>query len=76
MSDRTDTHRTTIDIDISAYERARSLLGTSGYKDTVNEALRAVDRAQQLRSGAELIRTGGLNLAAPEDLEELRRPRH
>ncbi len=65
-------HRTTIDIEISPYERAREALGTRGYKDTVNEALRAVDRAAQLRRGADLIRAGGLDLTTPEELEELR----
>jgi Arc/MetJ family transcription regulator len=69
-------HRTTVDLDVDAYERARRALGTRGYKDTVNEALNAVDRASRLRRGAELIRAGGLNIVTPEDLEGLRRPRH
>jgi hypothetical protein len=47
-----------------------------GYRDMVNEALRAVDRAAQLRRGAELIRAGGLTIATPDELDELRRPRH
>lgn len=69
------THRTTIDIEVPAYERARRALGTRGYKDTVNEALRAVDRAAQLRRGAASIREGGLDIVAPEELAGLRRPR-
>ena len=68
-------HRTTIDIEKRAYGRAREALGTQGYKDTVNEALRAVDRAAQLRRGAALIRAGGLNLPTPGELEEIRKPR-
>lgn len=64
-----------MDIDIAAYEGARKALGTRGYKQTVNEALRAVGRAAQLRRGADLIRGGGLNLVTPEELEELRRRR-
>jgi hypothetical protein len=75
MARPADTHRTTVDIDIEAYEGAREALGTRGYKQTVNGALRAVERAAQLRRGAELIRSGDLNLVTPEELEELRRPR-
>jgi Arc/MetJ family transcription regulator len=70
-----DMHRTTIDIDVEAYEGAREALGTRGYKQTVNEALRAVERAARLRRGADLIRGGGLDLVSPKELEEMRRSR-
>lgn len=70
------THRTTIDIEVVPYERAREALGTRGYKDTVNEALKAVDRQQRLNASAELILGDELELVTPEDLDELRRPRH
>jgi Arc/MetJ family transcription regulator len=69
---RRPVHRTTIDIDVVALEGARRALGTSGYRDTVNEALRDVDRRARLRQAAAAIRSGGLNLVAPEDLETLR----
>jgi hypothetical protein len=69
------THKTTIEVEVEAYRRARSALGTRGYKDTVNEALKAVDRAARLRRGADLIRAGGLDLPTPDELEEIRRPR-
>lgn len=68
-------HRTTIDIELDAYEHAREALGTRGYRDTVNGALHAVTRAAALGRGAELIRAGGLDLATPEDLTELRKLR-
>ena len=68
-------HRTTIDIDVDAYEAARAVLGTRGYRDTIDRALREVTRTERLRRGAELIRRGGLNLVRPEDLTELRRSR-
>ena len=74
MADK-GTHRTTLDLDVRSYDRARELLGTRGYRDTVNEALKAVDRAHRLQRGAELIRAGGLNLSSPEDVEEMRRKR-
>lgn len=76
MGRGTGIHRTTVDIEIKAYRRAREALGTRGYRDTVNEALHAVGRAAELRRGAELIRAGGLDLVTAEELAELRRPRH
>jgi hypothetical protein len=69
------THRTTIEIEVPAFEGAREVLGTRGYKETVNEALRVVSRGEQLRRGAEQIRAGALGLVTPEELEEQRRPR-
>lgn len=68
-------HRTTVDIEVEAYEEARRLLGTRGYRDTVNGALREVARIAALRRAADLIRQGGLDVATPEDLAVLRRPR-
>jgi hypothetical protein len=70
-----EIHRTTVDIELDAFEGAREALGTRGYRDTVNGALHAVTRAAALGRGAELIRAGGLNLVTPEDLAELRRVR-
>lgn len=75
MEHATDTHRTTIEIDVSAFEGARHVLGTRGYKETVNSALRAVSRDEQLNRGAALIRRGELGLITPGELEEQRRPR-
>jgi hypothetical protein len=75
MNHVTTTHRTTIEIEVPAFEGAREVLGTRGYKETVNEALRIVSRGEQLRRGAERIRSGALGLATPEELEELRKPR-
>lgn len=69
------THRTTIDIEVPAFESARKALGTTGYKETVNEALRVVGRADLLCRGAEVIRTGGLDLITPTELEQQRLPR-
>lgn len=75
MDDVATTHRTTIDIEVPAFEGAREVLGTKGYKETVNEALRIVSRGELLRRGAAQIRAGGLGLIAPEQLEEQRRAR-
>ena len=68
-------HRTTVDIEIEPYEEAKRLLGTRGYRDTVNGALREVARIAALRRAADIIRKGGLDVATPEDLEVMRRPR-
>lgn len=72
---RRPAHRTTVEIDLDAYEGARRALGTTGFRDTVNEALRAVDRRAKLQRAAAAIRAGGLNLVTPEDLQELRTSR-
>lgn len=58
-----------------AFEGARRALGTAGYKETVNKALRAVSRGEQLHRGAALIRTGALGLVTSGELEEQRRLR-
>lgn len=70
---KSEIHRTTVDIELDVFEGAREALGTRGYRDTINGALRAVTRAAALGRGAELIRAGGLDLATPEDLAEMRR---
>jgi hypothetical protein len=69
------THRTTIEIEVPAFEGAREALGTSGYKETVNEALRIVSRGDLLRRGARAIRSGDLELIDPDELAELRQLR-
>lgn len=69
---KAEIHRTTIDIDLDAFEAARDALGTRGYRDTVNGALNAVSRAAAMGRAAELIRAGGLDLTTPEELDEQR----
>ncbi|HSK49044.1 MAG TPA: type II toxin-antitoxin system VapB family antitoxin [Solirubrobacterales bacterium] len=69
------THRTTVEIEISAFEEARKALGTTGYKETVNEALRTVSRNEKLRRGAKLIRSSQYRAITPEQLADQRRPR-
>jgi Arc/MetJ family transcription regulator len=69
------THRTTIEIEVPAFEGAREALGTTGYKETVNEALRVVSRGEQLRRGAAQIRGGRLDVITTEELREQRSPR-
>lgn len=75
MNNAATTHRTTIEIELPAFEGARRALGTRGFKETVNEALRVVSRGEMLHRGAALIRGGGLGLIEPTELEEQRRSR-
>lgn len=75
MAEAAGIHRTTVDIDVDAYERARRVLRTRGYRDTINEALREVTRIEVLHRGAEMIRDGGLNLVMPDELDKLRKAR-
>jgi Arc/MetJ family transcription regulator len=70
-----EIHRTTIEIEVPAFEGAQKALGTAGYKETVNEALRVVSRGDLLRRGARAIRSGDLELIDPDELTKLRQPR-
>lgn len=65
----------TVDVEPDAYDRARELLGTRGYSDTINAALREVSRIDALRRGAERIRNGGLGVVTPGELGDLRKRR-
>ncbi len=72
---KTRLHRTTVDIDLEAYEAARKALGTNGYKETVNTALREAARREALAEFAEEIRQGRIPGPTPEELAEMRKPR-
>ncbi len=72
MGQPATTHRTTIEIEVPAFEGAREVLGTTGYKETVNEALRVVSRGEQLRRAAAQIRAGQLGVITTEELREQR----
>jgi hypothetical protein len=69
------TRRTTVELDLDAVRRAQELLGTTTIRETIDRALREVDRHAALRHGAELIRTGRLSSVRPEDVPKLRAPR-
>jgi hypothetical protein len=70
-----NTHRTTLELDLVELRRAKRTLGTKTTRDTVNRALREVNRQADLRAAAALVRARGLNIVQPEDLSELRRSR-
>jgi Arc/MetJ family transcription regulator len=68
--------RTTVELDEDALRRAQELLGTTTIRETIDRALHEVDRYAKLRRAADRIREGRLNIVTPDDLRELRRPRH
>jgi Arc/MetJ family transcription regulator len=69
------TQRTTLEIDVDELQRAKQNLRTSTNRETVDKALREVNRMHALRRAADLIRAGGLNVVRPEEVPELRRSR-
>ena len=76
MESDIEIHRTTIEIEVPLeFEGAQKALGTAGYKETVNEALRVVSRGDLLRRGARAIRSRDLELIDPDELTKLRQPR-
>jgi Arc/MetJ family transcription regulator len=75
MGTRGATHRTTLELDLAELNRAKTTLGTKTTRETVNQALREVNRQADLRAAAALVRAGGLDIVRPEDLPDLRRGR-
>ena len=69
-------HRTTIDLDLDVLERARRRLQTTTIRETVDLALREVERRAALKEFAGEILRGELNMITPEELAELRRNPH
>ena len=69
-------HRTTVDLDIDVLSRAQELLGTRTIRDTVDKALREVERRAALREAADLILAGDPDFITPEELAEIRRNPH
>ena len=67
--------RTTVDLDVDELERAKETLGTKTTRETLNTALREVNRRDSLARAAELIERGALEVVDPEDLAALRRAR-
>lgn len=65
-------HRTTVDIDVEVFERARDVLGTRGYRDTIDVALREAVRRAALQRAAAALRQGDVEIVTPEELAVLR----
>jgi hypothetical protein len=65
--------RTTVDLDLTELDAAKKTLGTRTTRDTINTALRQVNRQARLARAAALIAAGGLDIISPEELAALRR---
>jgi Arc/MetJ family transcription regulator len=57
--------KTTVEIDLDELQEAAAHLGTRGVKETVNTALREVNRKAALQMAAAYVRDG--KLRAPDD---------
>ena len=67
--------RTTVDLDLDELAQAKETLGTGTTRDTINTALREINRRAALARAAQLIERGGLDVVSSAELAELRRPR-
>ena len=68
-------HKTTVEIDTEALAKAEIALGTNGIKDTVNGALREVNRRDALEKAARYVLAGELHVPEETTLAEWREPR-
>jgi Arc/MetJ family transcription regulator len=64
--------RTTVDVDLTELDAAKKTLGTRTTRDTINSALRQVNRHARLARSAALIAAGELDVISPDELETLR----
>src|SRR5574340_1238208 len=64
--------RTTVDLDLTELAAAKKTLGTRTTRETINTALREVNRRARLAHSAALIAAGELDVISPDELEALR----
>ena len=65
-------HKTTIEVDLEQLREAERNLGTEGFKETVNSALREVNRRAALKRGAQYLREGRLSVPTMAELRRMR----
>ncbi len=68
-------HKTTVEIDLEALNEAAENLGTRGVKQTINTALKEINRRGALLRAAEYVRAGKLHLPDEETWAGWREPR-
>jgi Arc/MetJ family transcription regulator len=68
-------HKTTIEVDLEALAEAERTLGTKGFKETVNAALREVNRRAALQRAAERVRAGDFHAPDEKTWAAWREPR-
>ena len=64
--------RTSVDIDVVELEQTKEILGTETIRDTVNSALRQVNRRAALARAAARIEQGDFEVVEPGELAALR----
>lgn len=65
-------HKTTIEVDLDQLREAERNLGTEGFKETVNGALRDVNRRAALKRAAQYVREGRLSTPTMAELRRMR----
>ena len=68
-------HKTTVEIDLDELARAQAVLHTNGITETVNAALREVNRKAALAAAAELVRAGDFHVPDERTWAAWRAPR-
>ena len=65
-------HKTTIEVDLEQLREAERNLGTEGFKETVNGALRDVNRRAALKRAAQYVREGRMSTPTMAELRRMR----
>jgi hypothetical protein len=65
--------RTTVDLDMDELKLAKETLGTRTARDTINSALREVNRRARLERAAKFVADGMLDVPTPNELAAMRR---
>ena len=68
-------HKTTVEIDTDELRKAEAVLGTSGIKETVNGALKEVNRRAALEEAASYVLAGEMHLPDEATWSLWREPR-
>lgn len=68
-------HKTTVEIDLDELARAQAALRTHGIKETVNAALREVNRKAALDAAADYVISGAMQVPDEQSWARWREPR-
>lgn len=68
-------HKTTVEIDLDELKKAEQHLGTHGIKETVNTALKEVNRRLALDGAAAYVLAGNLHVPDEQTWASWREPR-
>lgn len=68
-------HKTTVEIDTDELRKAEAVLGTSGIKQTVNGALKEVNRRAALEAAAQYVLAGEMHVPDEATWSAWRAPR-